>query len=170
MTLPKPEQGLVIRYSYLWHREAREGREEGVKDRPCAIVAAITRDNGGQQRVAVVPITHREPENPRDAIEIPPKIGQALGLDWARSWIVTSELNTFTWPGPDIRAAASSRFAYGKLPHKLAEQVRQQVFDRSQERVNLVERDEATRRKDAAQAMLEAKRARPPSKDKDIER
>jgi hypothetical protein len=34
ITLPKPEPGLVIRYSYLWHDEHRQGREEGVKDRP----------------------------------------------------------------------------------------------------------------------------------------
>ena len=26
MTLPKPEPGLVIRYSYLWHDEFLEGR------------------------------------------------------------------------------------------------------------------------------------------------
>ena len=38
MALPKPVPGLVIRYSYLWHREYLEGREDGQKDRPCAIV------------------------------------------------------------------------------------------------------------------------------------
>ena len=41
MSLPKPEPGLVIRYSYLWHAGHRQGREEGVKDRPRAIVLAI---------------------------------------------------------------------------------------------------------------------------------
>ncbi len=41
MTLPKPVPGLVIRYSYLWYGEHRQGHEEGTKDRPCAIVAAI---------------------------------------------------------------------------------------------------------------------------------
>ena len=36
--LPRPVPGLVVRYSYLWLDEHRRGREEGVKDRPCAIV------------------------------------------------------------------------------------------------------------------------------------
>jgi hypothetical protein len=41
VTLPIPEEGLVIRCSYLWHAEYRESREEGVKDRPCAIILAV---------------------------------------------------------------------------------------------------------------------------------
>jgi hypothetical protein len=37
VTWPAPQPGLLIRYFYLWEREeARAGREEGVKDRPCA--------------------------------------------------------------------------------------------------------------------------------------
>jgi hypothetical protein len=40
MKLPTPEAGLVIGYSYLWAREHSAGRQEGVKNRPCAIVAA----------------------------------------------------------------------------------------------------------------------------------
>jgi hypothetical protein len=51
MALP----GLVIRYSYLWHAEYLEGREEGKKDRPCAIVAAIRCDESGSTRVLVLP-------------------------------------------------------------------------------------------------------------------
>jgi sugar phosphate permease len=43
VALPEPIPGLVIRYSYLWHSEYVRGREEGQKDRPCAIVAAIPR-------------------------------------------------------------------------------------------------------------------------------
>ena len=50
MPLPKPVPGLVVRYSYLWHREYLAGREEGQKDRPCAIVAAIRADEAGITR------------------------------------------------------------------------------------------------------------------------
>jgi hypothetical protein len=32
--LSAPEPGLVFRYSYLWRREHREGREEGVDGGP----------------------------------------------------------------------------------------------------------------------------------------
>jgi hypothetical protein len=46
MSWPTPRAGLVIRYSYLWQSEAAAGREDGVKDRPCAIVLAIDADSG----------------------------------------------------------------------------------------------------------------------------
>ena len=55
--LPEPIPGLIIRYSYLWHREHLEGRDEGQKDRPCAIVAALRTDENGDIRVLVLPIT-----------------------------------------------------------------------------------------------------------------
>ncbi len=42
MSLPEPELGLVIRYSYLWKSEHDAGRDEGSKDRPCAIVLSVT--------------------------------------------------------------------------------------------------------------------------------
>jgi hypothetical protein len=38
MALPPPQPGQVIRYAYLWWNEARAGREDGAKDRPCGIV------------------------------------------------------------------------------------------------------------------------------------
>jgi hypothetical protein len=48
---PVPRPGLVIRYSYLWESEARQGREEGVKDRPCAIVLVILREGEHRGRI-----------------------------------------------------------------------------------------------------------------------
>ena len=70
MSFPEPRPGLVIRYSYLWGREAREGREEGVKERPCAIVLVLLR-KGAHPIVRVLPVTHSSPANPADALEIP---------------------------------------------------------------------------------------------------
>ena len=65
MSLPTPKPGLVIRYSYLWARERDKGREEGVKDRPCAVLLATTTEQG-DLRVIVLPITHVPPnENPK---------------------------------------------------------------------------------------------------------
>lgn len=117
MTLPEPVCGLVIRYSYLWHGEYLEGREEGRKDRPCALVAAIKTDADGKTRVLVIPVTHSVP-NDSDAIEIPHAIRERLGFDAARSWIVFSEANEFVWPGPDLRPVPGDQatFAYGFLP------------------------------------------------------
>jgi hypothetical protein len=74
VALPDPVPGLVIRYSYLWHAEHARGREEGQKDRPCAIVAAIRTDADGKTRVLVLPITHSPPEAPEYAVELPASV------------------------------------------------------------------------------------------------
>jgi hypothetical protein len=125
--LPKPVAGLVIRYSYLWRHEYLEGRDEGRKDRPCAIVAALRTDENGDIRVLALPITHASPRDPRLAIEIPIKVKQRLQLDDDRSWIVLSEWNDFVWPGPDLRrlpGASSASVAYGMLPPGLFATIR----------------------------------------------
>jgi hypothetical protein len=67
--LPVPEPGLVVSYSYLWQSEYERDQEEGVKDRPCAIIL-IAEDDVGETVVTVVPITHSPPQHQRDAVEI----------------------------------------------------------------------------------------------------
>lgn len=71
----------------------------------------------------VLPITHTPPENPEHAIELPLATKQRLGLDDARSWIVTTEYNKFTWVGYDVRVLPSGGYSYGTLPRKLIQQV-----------------------------------------------
>ena len=118
MSWPSPTPGLVIRYAYLWRREALTGSEEGAKDRPCAIVAAIKREND-ETTVYVLPITHSPPGRDEDALELPQPTKIRLGLDSDRSWIVLSEANAFIWPGPDLRFVAGrgpESIAYGMLP------------------------------------------------------
>lgn len=126
MSLPTPRPGLVIRYSYLWAREHDEGREEGVKDRPCAVLLA-TRSDEGDLRVIVLPITHAPPGDPETAIEIPAATKRRLGLDDDQSWIVLSEGNAFAWPGPDLRFAPGGgpeSVALGFLPARLINAMR----------------------------------------------
>jgi hypothetical protein len=126
VALPEPVPGLVVRYSYLWRSERLQGREEGVKDRPCAIILVVTDDNG-EQVVTVLPITHSLPDRRDAAIEIPLQTKQRLGLDAERSWIMLTEANRFLWPGPDLRPATPgdmASVAYGLLPKGLYEQVR----------------------------------------------
>ena len=121
MSLPEPELGLVIRYSYLWKSEHDKGDDEGSKDRPCAIVLSVSAGDTGT-RVTLLPITHTPPQNAALALEIPPIVKRRLGLDFDRSWIVLSEGNEFTWPGPDLRpqpGADLSSVAYGFLPPRL---------------------------------------------------
>ena len=125
MPLPTPELGLVVSYAYLWSSEADKGQEEGLKERPCALVLSA-RDDGGDTVVAVVPLTHSPPRRPEEAVEIPPAVKRRLGLGEARSWIVVSEINRFVWPGPDLRPVSSAepgRFEYGFLPPGLFHQV-----------------------------------------------
>ena len=118
MALPPPETGLVIRYSYLWHDEKRRGQEEGSKDRPCAIVLATQKQGADAPTVVVAAVTHTPPHKDTPAIEIPAKVGKHLGLDDDRSWIITGEVNVFTWPGPDMRALPPS---FTKIPKQTPE-------------------------------------------------
>jgi hypothetical protein len=115
-----------VRYGYLWLAEFLRGQEEGVKDRPCAVVMVIT-DDDGKQVVTVLPVTHSPPADPASAVEIPAGTKQRLGLDDDRSWIVLTEANRFTWPGPDLRLDAGADAAsvgYGLLPRALYSQIR----------------------------------------------
>ena len=118
MDIPDPKPAQVIRYAYLWADEHATGRDEGTKDRPAAVVLVLERADG-HARVAVVPITHSAPASATDAVEIPMAIKKHLGLDDERSWIVVTELNLFSWPGPDLRpagAASLDTVLYGYLP------------------------------------------------------
>lgn len=99
-------------------REAREGREEGTKDRSCAVILVV-RGEADETRVVVLPITHAPPRDPAKAIEIPALTKKRLGLDSERSWVVVSEYNDFVWPGPDLRMVPGrgpESAAYGALP------------------------------------------------------
>ena len=128
MTLPVPTPGLVISYSYLWHDQHRAGAEEGRKTRPCAIVVAMA-DEDGDTRVYVAPITHSQPRDPH-AVELPAAAKRRLGLDDAPSWIVTSELNRFIWPGYDLQPisrAEPDTFAWGFLPVEIFAAVKRGV-------------------------------------------
>lgn len=125
--IPDPFPGLVISYSYLWRSEYQAGRDEGVKDRPCAIILA-KRTEGEDMIVTVAAITHTPPENPDMAVEIPLRVKEYLNLDSERSWIVCSEVNKFIWPGPDLRRRsnnAEQAYSYGVLPPKLLTKVTQ---------------------------------------------
>lgn len=126
MSLPAPKPGLVIRYAYLWAREHDEGREEGVKDRPCAVLLA-TKTDAGDLRVVVLPITHVPPRDPETAVEIPLLTKRRLGLDDDHQWVVLTEGNAFTWPGPDLRflsGRGQGSVAMGLLPARLFDTIR----------------------------------------------
>ena len=144
MSWPVPRPGLVIRYSYLWESEARLGREEGAKDRPCAIILVILRE-GEHPIVRVLPVTHTPPADPADALEIPQPTKQRLGLDSERSWVMLSEANDFIWPGPDLRPAVNgdpASVAYGMLPPGFMAVLRGRLAQRRREKLAVTRRTE----------------------------
>jgi hypothetical protein len=143
--LPVPEPGLVVRYAYLCHSEYEQGREEGDKNRPCAIILTAV-DEDGETVVTVLPITHTRPRSETDAVELPLAVKQRLGLDDASSWVVVTEMNRFVWPGPDLRPvppAEAGRFDYGPLPPGLFRTIRERFLSAARaQRLRIVPRTE----------------------------
>jgi hypothetical protein len=123
-----PPAGTVFRYAYLWADEDERGREEGTKDRPALVVAVAL----SQSRVIVVAITHAKPKDGQDGVALPASVKRHLGLDEEPSWIVVTEANIFTWPGPDIRNIPGIEpltAIYGRIPPNLLQTVAQRLFD-----------------------------------------
>jgi hypothetical protein len=142
MKLPVPEQGLIIRYSYLWRREHRKGRTEGQKDRPCLIMLVEPLEIG--LRVMVAPITHSAPEPEDIAVQLSPQVRSGLGLDANDQWVILDEVNQFIWPGFDLRALPrdATRPDYGHLPPKLLDTLRARLIEAFDARdVRAVNRD-----------------------------
>jgi hypothetical protein len=119
MAIPEPSPGLVIRYDYLWSREATAGRTQG-KDRPACLVGAS--DSATKPRfVVLLPITHSPPIGDTVAIEIPAKVRRSIGLDDEPSWVVVSEYNVDEWPNAGLSPVPGKPdvFAYGFIPPAL---------------------------------------------------
>ena len=60
MSQAPPEPGDVIRHWYLWHDQASQGAEEGVKSRPCLVVRTDLNEHD-ETKVYVAPITTQPP-------------------------------------------------------------------------------------------------------------
>lgn len=142
MKKPEPSPGLVIRYDFLWSREQAAGKQEGAKERPCVIVAAIIRKDNGETDVLLVPVTHSAPTQAGSAITLPGNVSRHLGLDDAQSYIVTDEANTVSWNDPGIVPAHPGKaWAYGRVPKALFEQIRSSMLDHiRQHRLKSVQR------------------------------
>ncbi|MFE8033263.1 hypothetical protein AB6N21_001125 [Thiohalocapsa marina] len=135
----------MIRYAYLWGDAHRRGQEEGLKDRPCAVIL-VTTNQEGERIVTVLPVTHSPPADPSLAVELPPATKRRLALDNERSWVILTEANRFTWPGPDLRFARPgdlASVAYGELPGVLFKEIKTKLLRALEaRRVGLVPRTE----------------------------
>jgi hypothetical protein len=83
----------VIRYPYLWARQAGRGEADGRKSRPVAVGVRIARPDGNDT-LLLFPITSQQPAQSRFAAEIPDveKIRGGLAAD-LRLWIILDEYN-----------------------------------------------------------------------------
>lgn len=83
----------VIRYPYLWVREADRGETEGRKHRPAAVGVRLPRSDGDM--LLLFPITTKEASKGRFSAEIPATEKRRAELDGdLRLWIIFDEYNT----------------------------------------------------------------------------
>ena len=129
MPFPEPKPGLVIRYDYLWTREAAAGRAQG-KERPPCLVAA-TNSVSSPRFIVILPFTHARPDGNTVGVEIPAKVRAALGLDDAPSWVIVSEHNVDEWPNGGLAQLPGRPgvFAYGFIPPGLFAQVKAKFLE-----------------------------------------
>lgn len=123
----------MIRYDYLWTREAAAGRQQS-KDRPACLVAAS--DSTATPRfIVILPITHAAPTGDTVGIEIPPRVRRALGLDDARSWVVVSDHNVDEWPNAGLVPVPGRPgvFSYGFIPPGLFAQIKARFLELSEQ-------------------------------------
>ncbi|MDQ2859652.1 MAG: type II toxin-antitoxin system PemK/MazF family toxin [Pseudomonadota bacterium] len=133
MALPEPKPGLIVRYDYLWSREAVAGRDQG-KDRPACLVAAS--DSAATPRfVVILPITHAPPTGDTVGIEIPRRVRQAVGLDDAPSWVIVSEHNVDEWPNGGLVPLPGhpGMFSYGFIPPGLFAKIKAKFLELSEQ-------------------------------------
>jgi len=129
VTLPEPRPGLIIRYDYLWTKEAATGRDQG-KERPACLVAAM--DSASSPRLVVIlPITHTRPNRTSIGVEIPARVREVLGLDDVPCWIIVSEHNVDEWPNGGLAPLPGRPgvFSYGFIPPGLFAQVKERFLD-----------------------------------------
>jgi len=85
--------GSVIRYPYLWVRQADAGETEGRKLRPVAVGVRIARPKA-EDALILFAITSQAPAATRLAVEIPETERGRAGLDInVRLWIMLDEYN-----------------------------------------------------------------------------
>lgn len=79
MILAALRTGAVIRFPYLWAREAADGETEGRKFRPVTVGVRIPKPKG-EDVLVLFPITSQQPASGRFAAEIPDLEKRRAGL------------------------------------------------------------------------------------------
>ena len=118
MDPPLPEPGSIIRYRYGWFAEHEVGVDPD-RPHPAVVLALAVTGRDRRTEILCLAITHAPPYAPDDAIEIPPDVRRAAGLDAFPQWVVIAESNVFAWPGPDLRPVpgrSPETVFYGRMP------------------------------------------------------
>jgi hypothetical protein len=87
-----PNVGDIVRFNYLWARQAETGEETGRKSRP---VCVIVRTNAAPAVLFLLPLTSRPPTTKRAGLAIPEIECKRGGLQ-SPCWIVCDEYNRVT--------------------------------------------------------------------------
>jgi hypothetical protein len=88
-----PKAGDVLRYPYLWARQAGRGETEGRKTRPCAVILAL-RTGSGQTELRLCAVTTQPPQTGTHAVEVPEIERRRAGLDVGLPlWVIVDEHN-----------------------------------------------------------------------------
>jgi hypothetical protein len=129
MPLPAPRRGLVVHYGFVWAGIGRRPPPDAGKDRPCLIVTLQQIEEPAlpgraTTRVTYLPISHSAPRSDEQAIPIPPRVAQHLGLASERSYLYVSYAVQDDWPFDVGHLPGSSdRFDYGFVPPRFFEAV-----------------------------------------------
>ena len=83
------DRGQIVRFHYLWARQAQAGEESGRKARPACIVV---RTPGKPGAVYLFPVTSQEPQPERVALSFPEIECRRAGLSFP-CWIILDEYN-----------------------------------------------------------------------------
>ncbi|MCY4557174.1 MAG: hypothetical protein OXF79_12520 [Chloroflexi bacterium] len=79
----------------------------------------------------LLPITHTPPAGDTAGIEIPARVGQALGLDDTPSWVIVSEHNIDEWPNAGLSPLPGlpDVFSHGFIPPGLFAQIKARFLE-----------------------------------------
>ena len=116
MPLPEPVPGLVIGYEFLFREDAAAGRENANRPHPCGLI--LVTEDGPHRRVRLVAISH-SPPSPSEAghhLQLTSAECRQMGLDSGDHWINLRDINSFDWPGYDLRPIAPGRsYVFGRM-------------------------------------------------------
>ena len=87
-----PENGLVIRYSFLWQREFERGEESERKGRPVCVQMLMIQGPDMPQPVVLLPVTSQPSTSADDALLIPQLELRRVGLR-DPAWLIVNHLN-----------------------------------------------------------------------------